>query len=200
MFDIQRESGCTFIDQVSLARTRCWSALKQPCHIKFSWCNVTHSIYKTTDSTAHDIHMQIESIRTEGGLSEQTGAMGIFYARLSFRYYETGSINQESSGAPSPKWRLLKWWIRLRTTSGRTPPCLRGRSETGCWPRASVTETPCPASAPSTGNDPWPHPHPWLTPKLTRCFLLLKDYTHKSSTAIQPSSGQQRPQSWTHAE
>ena len=64
------------------------------------------------------------------------------------------------SAAPSPRWPPRKLWTRSPITRGRTPPCSRGRSGTGCWQRACVTATRCPAWAPLTGdkvNHEWNH-------------------------------------------
>lgn len=60
--------------------------------------------------------------------------------------------NLEWLGAPNPKWPLPKWWKKSPTTRDKTQPCLPGKSETGCWQRASVTTTLSPASHPLTGR------------------------------------------------
>lgn len=49
----------------------------------------------------------------------------------------------------SPRQR---WWRKSQTTRDKTQPCLRGKSETDCWQRASATTTPFPASHPLTGR------------------------------------------------
>lgn len=54
--------------------------------------------------------------------------------------------------APSRKWLPRKSWRRSQSTRGRIPPCLRGKSETGCWQRVCVMGTQCPVWAPLTGE------------------------------------------------
>lgn len=67
-------------------------------------------------------------------------------------------MRQEASSlewleALSPKWPLPELCKRSCIWSTPTPPCLPGRSETGCCWSGCVTTTACPASAPSTGTD-----------------------------------------------
>lgn len=54
----------------------------------------------------------------------------------------------------SPRQR---WWRKSQTTRDKTQPCLRGKSETDCWQRASATTTPFPASHPLTGRKQQPN-------------------------------------------
>lgn len=72
---------------------------------------------------------------------------------LGRRYYETGhqayggNWRIQTKRPPHPKWWKNRWYKR------QIPPCLPGRSGTGCWRNGCVvTMTQCPASVPSTGE------------------------------------------------
>lgn len=65
--------------------------------------------------------------------------------------------NLEWSVGLNLKWPPLKWWKKSQTTRDKTQPCLRGRSGTGCWRRASATTTPSQASHPLTGKARYRH-------------------------------------------
>ena len=116
---------------------------------KRSWCGCTMRWARTLNRLTRAILCVCVCVCVGGGFVWVCVCVCVcVYADIT----RPAASNRASSEGLNPKWPRRRSWRRSQITRDRTRPCSRGRSETGCWRRASATTTPCPASHPLTGR------------------------------------------------